>query len=221
MDRHVEMHWHAMKTPEHFQETHSPRMQAQSIRVQMIPTGKVDTSFITDQMFPANGPTRQPLLSPVKDMDDSDQPAGNHGSLPNGLYPGSPSMASSTCIEMSSILFNCYNTTDEWLYQPISCSYLSAQTKLWGNDTREPREQCRRKQRFRYREDDVIPWAYQDVLQNRIHTYDLGSGAKYDIAVYSPIFIYDCLMLPGSLANILDGKVRLVFSSDSAYTLTH
>lgn len=53
----------------------------------------------------------------------------------------------------------------------------------------------------------LAPFAYQRALRNRIRDDELGPGRKYDIKAYTPIFVHDCLMVPGSLATIC-GKVR-------------
>lgn len=45
--------------------------------------------------------------------------------------------------------------------------------------------------------------AYQKALQNRINESFLFQGGKYDTNKYTPTFIHDILMLPGSLANLL------------------
>jgi hypothetical protein len=49
--------------------------------------------------------------------------------------------------------------------------------------------------------------AHQQAMTNRI-TYDkLLPGGAFDPALYTPVFLHDTLMLPGSLATVL-GKVR-------------
>jgi hypothetical protein len=49
--------------------------------------------------------------------------------------------------------------------------------------------------------------AHQQAMANRI-TYDrLLPGGAFDPALYTPVFLHDTLMLPGSLATVL-GKVR-------------
>ena len=52
-----------------------------------------------------------------------------------------------------------------------------------------------------------ITFAYQRALANRIRSPYLEPGEKYDINAYTPTFIHDTLMLPGSLANLLN-KVK-------------
>ena len=54
----------------------------------------------------------------------------------------------------------------------------------------------------------LTTFSYQQALRNRISESKLQQGADYDIESYTPTFIHDCLMLPGSLANMLH-KVRL------------
>lgn len=61
------------------------------------------------------------------------------------------------------------------------------------------------------RSSGLTTWAYQEALRNRALNYELALYAKYDIIAYTPTFIHDCLMLPGSLANVLGGKVCLAF----------
>lgn len=63
---------------------------------------------------------------------------------------------------------------------------------------------------------NLAPFAYHCVLRNRIRDKDLGQGKKYDVKAYTPMFVHDCLMMPGSLANIR-GKVRI---RPSLYTHT-
>lgn len=50
-------------------------------------------------------------------------------------------------------------------------------------------------------------FAYQRALRNRIGSLKLARGGDYDTRAFTPIFVHDCLMLPGSLANVL-GKVN-------------
>lgn len=54
---------------------------------------------------------------------------------------------------------------------------------------------------------DLAPFAYQRALRNRIQDDELSKGRKYDIKAYMPMFVHDCLMMPGSMSNIR-GKVR-------------
>ncbi|KAK0934856.1 hypothetical protein LTR29_013570 [Friedmanniomyces endolithicus] len=55
----------------------------------------------------------------------------------------------------------------------------------------------------------TITFAYQLALQNRIDNGKLQPQGVYDTRSYKPTFIHDCLMLPGSLANLL-GKIESV-----------
>ncbi|TKA71961.1 hypothetical protein B0A55_05394, partial [Friedmanniomyces simplex] len=55
----------------------------------------------------------------------------------------------------------------------------------------------------------VTTFAYQQALQNRIPDGKLRVNGEYDARWYKPTFIHDCLMLPGSLANLL-GKIDIV-----------
>lgn len=55
----------------------------------------------------------------------------------------------------------------------------------------------------------LTTFAYQQVLRNRIPESKLRKHAEYDVESYTPTFIHDCLMLPGSLANLLE-KVTLL-----------
>lgn len=55
----------------------------------------------------------------------------------------------------------------------------------------------------------LTTFAYQQALRNRISEAKLLRHAEYDMQKYTPTFIHDCLMLPGSLANLL-GKVRKI-----------
>ena len=52
----------------------------------------------------------------------------------------------------------------------------------------------------------ITTFAYQRALRNRIRSGKLARGGDYDTRVFTPTFVHDCLMLPGSLANVL-GKV--------------
>ena len=52
----------------------------------------------------------------------------------------------------------------------------------------------------------LTTFAYQRALRNRIRDHKLARGGEYDIHAFTPTFLHDCLMLPGSLANVL-GKV--------------
>ena len=52
----------------------------------------------------------------------------------------------------------------------------------------------------------ITTFAYQRALRNRIRSGKLARDGDYDTRVFTPTFVHDCLMLPGSLANVL-GKV--------------
>ena len=61
-----------------------------------------------------------------------------------------------------------------------------------------------------------VTFAYERALRNRIQYAKLLK--QYDTHHFTPTFVHDCLMLPGSLANVM-GKVRnvsrsLPFSAD-------
>lgn len=49
-------------------------------------------------------------------------------------------------------------------------------------------------------------FAYQHASNNRLPGSDFEVDGKLDTKKYTPCFIHDCMMLPGSLANLL-GKV--------------
>lgn len=49
----------------------------------------------------------------------------------------------------------------------------------------------------------LTTFAYQRALRNRIADSKLLRFGEYDMRKYTPTFIHDCLMLPGSLANVL------------------
>ncbi|EMC97766.1 hypothetical protein BAUCODRAFT_31761 [Baudoinia panamericana UAMH 10762] len=49
----------------------------------------------------------------------------------------------------------------------------------------------------------ITTFAYQLALQNRIKDATLREGGEYDTHKFTPTFIHDCLMLPGSLAGLL------------------
>lgn len=51
-----------------------------------------------------------------------------------------------------------------------------------------------------------VTFGYERALRNRILETKISRHGKYDMRAYSPTFVHDCLMLPGSLANVL-GKV--------------
>ncbi|KAK0890187.1 hypothetical protein LTR02_014873 [Friedmanniomyces endolithicus] len=55
----------------------------------------------------------------------------------------------------------------------------------------------------------VTTFAYQLALQNRINDGKLQPHGVFDTRSFKPTFIHDCLMLPGSLANLL-GKIESV-----------
>ena len=50
-------------------------------------------------------------------------------------------------------------------------------------------------------------FAYQRAWKNRIRSGKLARDGDYDTRAFTPTFVHDCLMLPGSLANVL-GKVH-------------
>ncbi|KAK3069498.1 hypothetical protein LTR53_012117 [Teratosphaeriaceae sp. CCFEE 6253] len=49
----------------------------------------------------------------------------------------------------------------------------------------------------------VTTFAYQLALRNRIKEGQLKRHGEYDMRSYKPVFVHDCLMLPGSLASLL------------------
>ena len=53
----------------------------------------------------------------------------------------------------------------------------------------------------------LTTFGHHQALVNRVNPRYLAPGGKYDIKAYTPTFVHDTLMLPGSLANLL-GKVR-------------
>lgn len=52
-----------------------------------------------------------------------------------------------------------------------------------------------------------LTYAYQLAMDNRIPYDLLLPGGSLDPALYTPVFVHDTLMLPGSLATVI-GKVR-------------
>ena len=54
----------------------------------------------------------------------------------------------------------------------------------------------------------LTTFAYERALQNRVLDEKLQPRGDFDVQTFTPTFIHDCLMLPGSLANLLH-KVRL------------
>ena len=61
----------------------------------------------------------------------------------------------------------------------------------------------------------LVTFAYQRALRNRIKDIKLASDGEYDMHRYTPTFIQDCLMLPGTLASALE-KVYINTRSDKA-----
>lgn len=53
----------------------------------------------------------------------------------------------------------------------------------------------------------LTTFAYQRALRNRIQNPKLSRYGEYDMRAFTPTFVHDCLMLPGSLANVLS-KVK-------------
>lgn len=53
----------------------------------------------------------------------------------------------------------------------------------------------------------VTTFGHQRALLNRMPASRLAPGAKYDASTYKPTFVHDTLALPGSLAQLLLGKV--------------
>lgn len=50
---------------------------------------------------------------------------------------------------------------------------------------------------------NMTTFAHQKALRNRIKDSKFARNAEYDMRAFTPTFIHDCLMLPGSLANVL------------------
>lgn len=53
----------------------------------------------------------------------------------------------------------------------------------------------------------ISTFAYERALRNRIRSGKLAQEGDYDRRAFTPTFVHDCLMLPGSLTNVL-GKVN-------------
>ena len=53
----------------------------------------------------------------------------------------------------------------------------------------------------------ISTFAYARALRNRIRSGKLAREGDYDSRAFTPTFVHDCLMLPGSLTNVL-GKVN-------------
>lgn len=51
--------------------------------------------------------------------------------------------------------------------------------------------------------DGLVTFAYKRALLNRIKEHKLREGGRYDPSRYTPIFLHDMLMLPGSLASLI------------------
>ncbi|KAK4554307.1 hypothetical protein LTR86_008515 [Recurvomyces mirabilis] len=49
----------------------------------------------------------------------------------------------------------------------------------------------------------TTPFGYQQALRNRIKDGKLQPHGEYDMHAFTPTFIHDCLMLPGSLTQLL------------------
>lgn len=49
----------------------------------------------------------------------------------------------------------------------------------------------------------LMTFAYKQALQNRISLDKIGRGRRLDIQKWDPVFVYDILQFPGSLANAL------------------
>lgn len=52
-----------------------------------------------------------------------------------------------------------------------------------------------------------VTFGYERALRNRIPETKISRHGEYSARAYTPTFVHDCLMLPGSLANVL-GKVQ-------------
>jgi hypothetical protein len=57
----------------------------------------------------------------------------------------------------------------------------------------------------------ITTLAYQRVLRNRIRSGRLARGGDYDTRAFTPTFVHDCLMLPGSLANVLSKVISHIY----------
>lgn len=54
------------------------------------------------------------------------------------------------------------------------------------------------------RYDAYLPQSYRSVLHNRIRGYNLDPGGKWDVEVRPPIFVFDSLMLPSTVATVIN-----------------
>jgi hypothetical protein len=60
-------------------------------------------------------------------------------------------------------------------------------------------------------------FAYERALCNRIRYPKLSRGGEYDTRAYTPTFVHDCLMIPGTLAAVMD-KVHMQNISSLFYS---
>lgn len=64
----------------------------------------------------------------------------------------------------------------------------------------------------------ITTFAYQRALRNRILNDKLRSGGEISMSRFTPTFIHDCLMLPGSLSNLLMKVRSLSYRSETRRT---
>lgn len=102
------------------------------------------------------------------------------------------------------------------------CDQMSQFDRITGSNANEMRHANQSTERMRSQENGheyfqvgiptfsngLTTFAYSQALRNRITESKLRKGGEYDVDNYTPTFVHDCLMLPGTLANLLD-KVRL------------
>jgi len=66
----------------------------------------------------------------------------------------------------------------------------------------------------------LATFAYQQALRCRMSHSILARGGEYNVERYTSIFVHDCLMLPGSMASLLN-RVRYIGLDDAGGLLTN
>lgn len=123
-------------------------------------------------------PSTQTLMSPSSETTES------HGDDHMDWSPPSPVLSTPNSSDSSS------SSSDSETFTPIY-THLKP-TNLLPLPTSSP---------------GYLTHAHQQAMANRITHDKLLPGGAFDPALYTPVFLHDTLMLPGSLATVL-GKVR-------------
>nr|POE62397.1 hypothetical protein CFP56_68772 [Quercus suber] len=219
MDPHMKMHWSAIRALERLRASRDVESRAPIAQLHILPDQTGTTSDIPHQIAPCSQ-NHHPRDSETEMKDDLYEHTKIDRNPHDCQHRGDANSPRPKRFDMANLSCNGHFTTGRTLSPPVEFPSPPTHVNLHGNHIRTSSAYDLQMIPMTSYANDMTPWAYQKTLQNRIHITKFENGAEYDISTYTPIFIYDCLMLPGSLASVLEGKVKSDSSPlDFAYSL--